>query len=193
MPAQNKDRSARDQTPDRTHAAIPSAIPAEKPAPPAPDSRRRAIRRVNLWSALAGFGLAGVFDSLLLHRLLGWHHLVSEGAAGTGLAGLIRIDAVFDSVMTGLLVAGLTGAFVDRATLARINPRCVIGMWMNGFGAWHITDAVLVHWLLGLHRIRPAAETPLLWDIGWLVIFGVLPLIIGISMRDTTDPDPPLR
>jgi len=42
-----------------------------------------------------------------------------------------------------------------------------------GFGAWHVTDAVLAHWILQLHRIRMDVDNPLLWDLLWFVPFGL--------------------
>lgn len=152
-----------------------------------PDKPKPAVRRVNLWAALAGFGMAGLADGLVLHRLLGWHHLLSSAAPEAALDWHLRADSLFDAIMFVALGVSLAGAMFDRAALSRIQPRCVAGMTLYGFGLWHMLDAVVVHWLLGLHRIRPEAESPLLWDIGWLFIFGLLPVIIGFSMRDTTD------
>jgi hypothetical protein len=39
---------------------------------------------------------------------------------------------------------------------------------------------VLVHWILALHRIRMDAANPLAWDIGWLAVFGIVPLLAGL-------------
>ena len=153
-----------------------------------PDQARSAVRRVNLWAASAGFGLAGLFDGIVLHRLLHWHHLLSTASPHLAPAWHLRADALFDAVMYATLAAALTGALADRATVARISPRCVVGMALNGFGAWHVVDTVVVHWLLGLHRVRPLADVPLLWDIGWLAVFGLMPLVIGYTMRETTEP-----
>lgn len=152
------------------------------PAVPLPHT---VVRRLNLSAALAGFGLAGLFDSLVLHRLLGWHHLLDLTLPGAPLDARIRHDAFLDTTMFIALVTGLIGAISCRKVIARINPRCIAGMVLAGFGGWHIADAVLVHWLLGLHRIRPEAQSPLLWDIGWLATFGLLPLLIGVTLRKT--------
>lgn len=152
--------------------------------PPAPDETI-PVWRVDLWAGLAGFGLAGLFDGILLHRLLGWHHLFGA-SAGRAPLWHIRADATFDAAMYFCLLVGITGGIVDRAKLASLHRRCIAGLLLMGFGVWNVLDAVLVHWLLGLHRLRPAAESPLLWDIGWLATFGILPYLIGRTMRATT-------
>lgn len=54
---------------------------------------------------------------------------------------------------------------------------------LMGFGAWHVVDAVLSHWVLGIHRIRMDVDNPLVWDLMWLAVFGLLPLAAGIMMR----------
>jgi hypothetical protein len=54
-----------------------------------------------------------------------------------------------------------------------------VGWSSIGFGAWHLVDAVLSHWLLGLHRIKMDSLNPLFWDLLWLTVFGVGPLLLG--------------
>lgn len=164
---------------------------ATEPQPLPERPPRTPVRTVNRVAALTGFGMAGLFDSIVLHRLLGWHHLMSDRLPEAPPGAQIRHDATFDAAMYLALVTGLIGLMANRKTIARIHPRCVAGMALIGFGLWHVADAVIVHWLMGLHRIRPAAEVPLLWDIGWLAAFGLLPLLVGFSMRATTPADPP--
>jgi hypothetical protein len=33
--------------------------------------------------------------------------------------------------------------------------------------------------VLGIHRIKPDADSPLLYDLGWLLLFGAIPLAVG--------------
>jgi uncharacterized membrane protein len=42
---------------------------------------------------------------------------------------------------------------------------------------------VLSHWLLGIHRIKDDSPTPLLWDVAWLFLFGLLPLALAYRLR----------
>jgi hypothetical protein len=53
------------------------------------------------------------------------------------------------------------------------------GPVLAGFGLWHVVDAVLSHWLLGIHRIRVDSASPLAWDLLWFFAFGLLPLALG--------------
>jgi Predicted membrane protein (DUF2243) len=52
-----------------------------------------------------------------------------------------------------------------------------------GFGAWHVVDAILSHWLLGIHRIRMDVPNPLFWDLLWFALFGVLFIAAGVALR----------
>jgi hypothetical protein len=60
--------------------------------------------------------------------------------------------------------------------------RLLANFWI-GFGVWHVVDAVLSHWLLGIHRVRMDSDVPLAWDVAWLVAFGIVPLIAGVWLR----------
>ncbi|RWN81820.1 MAG: DUF2243 domain-containing protein, partial [Mesorhizobium sp.] len=44
------------------------------------------------------------------------------------------------------------------------------------------------HWLLGLHRIKMNSDMPLAWDIGWLVIFGIVPLLLALVLPNRDGP-----
>ena len=65
----------------------------------------------------------------------------------------------------------------------RPSGRLLLATILIGFGAWHVADAVLSHWVLGIHRIRMDSGSPLIWDLLWFGIFGVMPLLIGWLMR----------
>lgn len=139
-------------------------------------------RRVLFWAAAAGFGLGGQFDSILLHRILGWHHLMTLAAPDAGALAHAQWDSAFDTGMFAILVLGLSALLIHRAALVESAARCLAGAVLAGFGLWHVLDAVLVHWLLGWHRIRPAAPTPLVWDLLWLALFGIAPLVLALPL-----------
>ena len=139
-------------------------------------------KRILGWTAVAGFGLAGQFDSVVLHHLLKWHHLMSLAAPGAGALAQAQWDSTFDTAMFAVLVLGLTALLVYRNTLVRMPAALLAGAALAGFGLWHVTDAVVVHWALGWHRVHPASPHPLFWDLLWLTLFGIAPLVLSVPL-----------
>lgn len=139
-------------------------------------------RRVGRAGLLLGFALGGFFDGILLHQVLQWHHLLSavESAAVQDLRVQILADGLFHALMYLVAAAGLWQLWRARhdcvlAGAGRVLAACAL----LGFGAWHILDGILSHWLLGIHRIRMEADNPLFWDLLWFVVFGVLFVAAG--------------
>ncbi len=143
-------------------------------------------RRRLLWAGGAlGFSLGGFFDGILLHQILQWHHLLSglEGAR-QDVSFLVLTDGLFHLLMYLVAGFGLWLLWRARADFARPGAdRLLFAAALIGFGSWHVVDAVVSHWLLGIHRIRMDAANPLFWDLLWLGLFGVLPLLAGLSLR----------
>ena len=128
-----------------------------------------------------GFALGGFFDGILLHQILQWHHLLSGLRSGvlSGLAAQVVADGVFHALM--YLVALAARA---RGELAAPGAaRRFLALALVGFGAWHGVDAVLSHWVTGIHRIRMDVADPLAWDLAWLAAFGALPLALGLVLK----------
>ncbi|CAD7027796.1 hypothetical protein REJC140_02546 [Pseudorhizobium endolithicum] len=138
------------------------------------------------WSGLAlGFAFGGFFDGILLHQVLQWHHLLSglDGAAGD-IRLLILTDGLFHVLMYVVAGVGLWLLWQGRGQFATpASDRLLLGNVLIGFGAWHILDAVLSHWLLGIHRIRMDTDNPLFWDLLWLAVFGIVPLLAGLVLH----------
>jgi uncharacterized membrane protein len=138
---------------------------------------------------LLGFSFAGFFDGILLHQILQWHHLLSalEGARFADLRVQVLADGVFHALMYVVACVGLWLLWKARAEVPRRGAdRMMLANALLGFGTWHIIDAVLIHWLLGLHRIRMDADNLLLWDVAWLIPFGVLPFLLGLWLKSIT-------
>jgi uncharacterized membrane protein len=152
-----------------------------------------ASRRLRRASFLLGFAMGGFFDGILLHQILQWHHLLSgvqTGALGS-LSAQVAVDGVFHAIMYVIAAAGLIELYRARSAVAgepALRPRW--GHFWIGFGVWHIIDALLSHWITGIHRIKMDAENPLVWDIAWFVVFGVLPLLYGWRTRHHRRPPP---
>ena len=154
--------------------------------PTVPHRLRRA-------SFLLGFAMGGFFDGILLHQILQWHHLLSNIDVGPlgSLSAQVAADGIFHAIMYVIAAAGLIELYRARsatATGTALRPRW--GHFWIGFGAWHIIDALLSHWITGIHRIKMDAENPLVWDLAWLVIFGLAPLLYGWRTRNHRRPPP---
>lgn len=129
---------------------------------------------------IIGVAFSGFFDGVLLHQVLQWHHLLSLAPGEAFRDPRIQIagDGLFHVLMYGLALLGLARLVKEM----RLRPSRG-AFWRGfaiGFGAWNVLDAVVFHWILRWHRIRLDAEAPLAWDLGWLVAFGLVPLVLGL-------------
>ena len=139
---------------------------------------------------LLGFALSGFFDGILLHQILQWHHLLS--ALGGDLRFQVVADGWFHAAMYAVAAGGLWRLWRARGALGAPGAgRALLAWGLVGFGAWHVVDAVGSHWLLGIHRIRMDAASPLAWDLGWVGAFGVVPLVLGLWLRRGGGPGRP--
>lgn len=133
-------------------------------------------------AATLGLALGGFFDGILLHQILQWHHLLSLVPGVTDLRTQILWDGYFHALMYLVGVAGLVALWRHRAEIGQDTRRRLWAPLMIGFGLWHALDAVLSHWILGIHRIKVDSPQPLLWDLGWLAAFGILPALAGLFL-----------
>ncbi|MDB5591216.1 DUF2243 domain-containing protein [Enterovirga sp.] len=149
----------------------------------------------NLAAGILGFALGGFIDGILLHQVLQWHHLLSlvEGDALRDIRVQILADGLFHVLMYGIAILGLwllwraRGRITGQAADLRLVASALLG-----FGIWQVVDVAGFHWLAGIHRIRVDVPNPLVWDIGWLVVFAVPSLAAGWwLMRRADGPDEP--
>lgn len=133
---------------------------------------------------LLGFALGGFFDGILLHQVLQWHHLLSNVSAVQDMRMQIMADGVFHVFMYVIAVVALVKLWRARASTTEAGATG--SLWGNaliGFGVWHILDSVFSHWITGIHRIKIDSPNPLMWDLIWFFVFGLLPLFIGWWLR----------
>jgi uncharacterized membrane protein len=133
-------------------------------------------------TVVLGIGLSGFFDGILLHQVLQWHHLLSlvAGEPFRDIGTQILADGLFHVLMYVVTGLGLWLLWRRRAALALPNgTRAVAGGGVLGFGLWNVIDVGFFHWVLGIHRIRVNVPDPMLYDLGWFVVLGIVPLAIG--------------
>jgi uncharacterized membrane protein len=134
-------------------------------------------------AVVLGVGLGGFFDGILLHQVLQWHHLLSlvPGEAFRDLGTQILADGLFHVLMYGVTALGLWLLWRPRAQLGEAGAgRAVAGGALLGFALWNVLDVVFFHWILGIHRIRLNVPDPLSYDLGWLLLFGLVPLGLAL-------------
>lgn len=135
---------------------------------------------LNWAGVLLGVALGGFFDGILLHQILQWHHLLSNVDGVQDLRMQVFFDGVFHLLMYLVGLAGLIMLWRARRRLDQAGSgRRLVSWCLIGFGLWHVLDAVLSHWILGIHRIRMDTSHPWLWDGLWFVVFGLGPLVWG--------------
>lgn len=131
------------------------------------------------WGIVLGFALGGFFDGILLHQILQWHHLLSLVPGAGDMRMQVLWDGYFHALMYLIAAVGLWRLWLAHRRAREASGRLLLGALLVGFGVWHVVDGILSHWLLGIHRIKLDSANPLMWDITWFTIFGVLPIIIG--------------
>ena len=140
-----------------------------------------------------GFAFGGFSDGILLHQILQWHHLLSavDGSPFRDLRVQIVADGLFHALHYVVALVGLGLLWRDRRRLATVDSgSALLGPFLVGFGAWHLLDAVLFHWTLGIHHIRMASDHVLAWDLVFFAI-GVAACAVGWMMSRRTGPRPP--
>nr|WP_254600783.1 DUF2243 domain-containing protein [Achromobacter kerstersii] len=124
--------------------------------------------------------MGGFFDGILLHQILQWHHLLSgiqTGALLGSLTAQIAADGAFHAFMYVIATLGLIELCRARFVSASSDARPPSALFWIGFGVWHIIDAVMSHWITGIHRVKMDADNPMIWDIAWVAVFGIVPLL----------------
>ena len=159
----------------RLHAADP---PASRP-PKAP-------------AFIAGLGLGGFIDGIVLHQILQWHHMLTgtDENPSTTLSGLeanTLADGFFHLATWVLVVTAmlLTLRAWQRRELAP--PwRAHFGMLLAGWGLFNLVEGLVDHQILGIHHVRDDLGAPLGWDLAFLAS-GVLLIAIGSGLSRSAE------
>jgi uncharacterized membrane protein len=161
-----------------------------EPAAPvltAPPAGRGERRGQVLAGGLIGIGLGGLFDGIVLHQILQWHHLVSEPYPPTSLGNLeinTLADGLFHAATWIATLAGLLMLVSRRGRLPA--PRVLVGSLLGGWGAFNMVEGIVDHHLLNLHHVRPGPGQ-LWWDVAFLA-WGALMLLGGGGLVRSTRP-----
>lgn len=143
----------------------------------------RPLRRYRLAGFFIGVALAGFFDGILLHQILQWHSLFSslDGQVYQDLRFRMLTDGAFHAAMYGIGLVGLWLLWRGRHEFASEGSgKRFASTLLIGFGVWHLADAVLNHWLLGLHHIKDDDPNWLWLDLAFFAL-GLVCVGLGIT------------
>ncbi|RSD27865.1 DUF2243 domain-containing protein [Mesobacillus subterraneus] len=128
---------------------------------------------------ILGLGLVGAIDGIVFHQLLQWHHMI--------LSPNIRLEIFTDGLFTALFSAKLIWGAVKIFQDARKNElgdswRIFLGGIFIGGGSFNLVEGIVDHHILQVHRVKPMADNPLMYDLTFLAI-GLLLVIIGVMIK----------
>jgi uncharacterized membrane protein len=132
---------------------------------------------------LYGLGLGGFIDGIVLHQVLQWHHMLSHVAKyPTDTVAGLEVNTLADGffhVATWFLVLSGSIAAIRSWREGRLAPSWSyhFGLVLVGWGSFNLVEGIVDHHLLGVHHVRENVDSPLAWDLGFLV-FGAL-LVVG--------------
>lgn len=147
------------------------------------DDDARLSGSIQVPGILLGLGLGGFVDGIVLHQILQWHHMLSgtEAYPPTTL-GNMRVNMSADGLLHAaawiFVAAGLAALWRAVRSGRTGTWRSMVGWMMVGWGAFNLVEGVVDHHILEIHRVRPGASNPLVWDIGFLSL-GVLLILAG--------------
>jgi Predicted membrane protein len=137
-----------------------------------------------------GVGLGGFVDGIVLHQILGWHHILSARPEFDTRANELA-DGLFHAGAWLVVLVGVLWLYARLrlppvpAAWPRLDrgPRpwsALVGWMLTGWGLFNLVEGLVDHHVLGLHHVRPGAHQ-LAWDLGFLA-FGAVLAGVGILM-----------
>ena len=146
------------------------------------DESERSTKGLVPAAALLGFAAAGFVDIVALHQILQWHHFLST--LGGALRWQVAVDGWYHAAMFGVAVAGTVLLWRARDGLSRSGAGRTMAAWaLIGLGGWYVVDVLVLHLGLDLHHVRMDVANPEAWDIGFVILFGFGPLVLGLWLR----------
>lgn len=130
-----------------------------------------------------GIGLGSFVDGIVLHQVLGWHHMLSNVHPPNALERL-HFNVMWDGLFH---VAAWIATAIGVALLWRAGqqgrvpgPRRFVGGLLAGFALFNLVEGVVDHHLLKLHNVREVAD-PTPWNVGFLGLSALL-LVVAVAL-----------
>lgn len=130
-----------------------------------------------------GLGIGGFVDGIVIHQLLGWHHMLSGWYPGDEHLNMLG-DGAFHLLCLLLVLVGV--ALLNA--VGRLPARVLWGGVVAGWGVFNVVEGLVDHLVLGVHHVRHGPDQ-LAYDLGFLVL-GVALAVGGLLVarrRSSTD------
>ncbi|WP_035178019.1 DUF2243 domain-containing protein [Alkalihalobacterium bogoriense] len=138
-------------------------------------------RFITIGSFVLGFGFLGALDGIVFHQILQWHSVIMD----TDRTSQIISDGIFHLATTvTLVVGGILLWLAGNPNDLNKGVRLLVGGFLIGGGTFNLIEGLINHHILVIHRVRPDADNPLMYDLAFLVS-GLVLLIIGIIVRNS--------
>jgi uncharacterized membrane protein len=131
-----------------------------------------------------GLGLGGFIDGIVLHQILGWHHLICT----TETCQVQTVDALklqntqdgFFHLATWLLTA--IGVFMlfkaARHQRQGWSGYTLLGGMLAGWGVFNFVEGLIDHQILEIHHVLPGHPRETLFDMLFLAS-GAMLILLG--------------
>jgi uncharacterized membrane protein len=132
-----------------------------------------------------GMGFGGFADGIILHQILGWHHLIciTVDCQTTSVAQLLRENTQDGFFHLGLWLVLLVGTAMLFRAARQAGPSwkggVLVGSMLAGCGLFNFVEGLVNHQILGIHHVLPGNPHQLLFDMLYLAN-GVLFFIVGV-------------
>lgn len=134
-----------------------------------------------------GLGFGGFADGIILHQILGWHHLVCVTAhcKPTSIAQLQLQNTQDGFFHLALWLVSLIGTVLLFRAARHAGPawngRVLFGSMLAGWGLFNFVEGIVDHQILGIHHVLPGHPHQLWFDIVYLTA-GVMVFMIGARL-----------
>lgn len=127
-----------------------------------------------------GLGLGGFIDGIVLHQILGWHHLIcTTDTCRVETVEALKLqntqDGFFHLFTWTLTVTGVVMLFRSaRRTDQQWSAKTLLGAMLAGWGLFNLVEGLVDHQLLGIHHVRPGHSHQFLFDMLFLAAGAIL-------------------
>lgn len=149
-----------------------------------------------------GLGLGGFSDGIVLHQILGWHHMICitaicQSASVAQMKRQNTQDGYFHLAMWIITLIGVVLLFrAARKQSQAWSGRVLAGAMLIGWGLFNFVEGIVDHQILGIHHVLPGHPREFLFDmiflasgllligVGWFTARSALTLRLPTETRE---------